>query len=128
MAINHLGVVEDHAFEQSYFQQVLRHEYDEGRIRANYETRDELYAYMQAFVRKHAHKLVLFGYQAIGGSEQRIVYDKHNELSAEELEARCNNVREQMRNGSHFNRRNVRHLFIDGNGTFNSATVDTDAG
>ena len=40
----------------------------------------------------------------------------------------CTNIREQNKNGSHFNKRNIRHLFVDANGTFNSGPIDLEAG
>ena len=74
---------------------------------------------MKQFPRKHSHKLFLFGYQAIGGSEFPI-----NEQSPD----LCHSLREQANPESHFNKRNIRHLLIDGKGTFDSGPVDLDAG
>ena len=38
------------------------------------------------------------------------------------------NVRIQNNRDSYFNKRNVRHLFVDARGTFNSGPVDLEAG
>lgn len=73
---------------------------------------------MKRYPRKHSRKLFLFGFQAIGGSEFPI-----SETSAE----LCISIREQNNPDSHFNKRNVRHLFIDGQGTYNSGPVDLDS-
>ena len=63
-------------------------------MRANYETREELYAYMKKFVRIKSHKLVLFGYQVIGGSELPIVSVNADEATTQDqVEVMSTNVR-----------------------------------
>ena len=68
---------------------------------------------MRRFARKHDQKLFLFGYQAIGGSEVPI---------CEELSG-ASSVHEQMRPETLFNKMNIRHLFLDGDGAYNSGPI-----
>jgi len=74
---------------------------------------------MQKFARKHDKKVFLFGYQAIGGSEAPISEDASH---ADDM--RTLHVREQNKPDTKFNMQNVRRLFIDGDGSFNSGPVD----
>ena len=59
---------------------------------SNYAEREELYSYMRKFVRKHDHKLFLFGYLSLGGSEYAIVEDAED---ANQAEVRSHSVRLQ---------------------------------
>ena len=72
---------------------------------------------MRRFARKHDQKLFLFGYQAIGGSKVPI-------SEGESAEVNLMSVHEQMRPETMFNKMNVRHLFLDGDGSFNSGPVE----
>lgn len=80
---------------------------------------------MQKYVRKHDHKLFLFGYQSIGGSEYSILNGLNN---SDESEVANTSIRLQNKPGSNFNQRSVKQLFIDGDGTYHSGPVDLDAG
>ena len=97
------------------------------RIEGRYETRAELYSYLKKFVRKRDHKLFLFGYLSISGSEIPLV-SPNEAASAAVAEGMARNIRHQNRPGSNFNMRNVRQLFLDGQGTFNSGPTSLSGG
>ena len=74
---------------------------------------------MKRFPRKHDRKIFLFGYQASCGSEVPIA-------EGEGAHANMISVHEQNRPYTMFNTRNVRHLFLDGDGSYNSGPLQSD--
>ena len=120
VALRHLGILEDYYFEQQYICEVLGAANFSSQVTSQpaYEDASDLWSYMQKYPRKHSRKLFLFGYQALGGSEFPI------NANSPDL---CHSIREQNNLESHFNKRNVRHLFIDGQGTYNSGPIDLDS-
>ena len=114
IAIRHMGLIEDSAHEKQYIEKVLGGpKFEDLQVGLCYESREDLYSYMRRFARKHDQKLFLFGYQAIGGSEVPI---------CEELSG-ASSVHEQMRPETLFNKMNIRHLFLDGDGAYNSGPI-----
>jgi len=73
---------------------------------------------MRSFARKHDRKIFMFGYQAIGGAQNPLV-----ESGDQNIDARTVHVREQNRPDTAFNMRNIRRLFIDSEGSYNSGPL-----
>ena len=72
MTYQHLGILEDHALDQHYVQNILRKPFTHIESSLNYDTKEKCGEYLQKYARKHDKKLFLFGYQAIGGSQQEV--------------------------------------------------------
>lgn len=90
--------------------------FEDLESRKCYEMRADLSSYFQRFARKHDGKIFLFGYLATGGSKVSI-------SSGDQADANAVSVSEQMRPSTMFNTLNVRHLFIDGEGSYNSGSI-----
>ena len=106
--INHLGIVEDYAIEKEYIIREARLDAN-AKLKKNYAERWECEMYLKRFARKHDRKLFLLGLRSIGGSE----------FSVKE-EGNPDNQVDVANPNSKFNKHNVRKLFIDGGGTYNS--------
>lgn len=118
VTIRHLGLIEDYTFEQRYIEGLLGRRFEDLNTSKNYDEREQAYSYMQQYARKHDHKIFLFGYQSIGGSERPL-----SEQQDQNYDARTVHIREQNRPGTAFNTQNVRRLFIDGDGSYNSGPL-----
>ena len=121
VAIRHLGLIEDYILEQRYIEEILGRPFQPLQASKNYDQRENVYEYMKTFARKHDHKIFMFGYQSIGGSSAALV---EGESDLDDL--RTVNVEQQNKPGTMFNLQNVRRLFIDCDGSFNSGPMDDD--
>ena len=85
--------------------------FDQLTTSKNYEVNERCFTYLHKYPRKHDHKIMLFGYQSIGGSAHNV--SEHGTVG---------DVKVQNKQDSRFNQFNVRHLFIDSPGYYNSST------
>ena len=108
--IRHLGVLEDYFLEREYISKVTGKKFEDLPSSKNYEQSDNCFTYLHKYPRKHDHKIMLFGYQSVGGSLHSISEN-----------GSVGDVKVQNKQNSRFNQFNVRHLFVDSPGYYNSS-------
>ena len=78
VTIRHLGLLEDYSLEKSYIESVTGQKFDTTTATTNYGENANCYQFLHKYRRPHSHRIMLFGFQSVGGSCEEISEFKEN--------------------------------------------------
>ena len=69
-AIRHLGIIEDYDLEREYLSGLLKD--PTVTFTPHYDTKEKCYKYLNTFLGIKSHKIMLFGFLSVGGSDRPV--------------------------------------------------------